>query len=70
MNDTRDKGTGRYELEGKWDRLCKCGHKLGIHAAEVSCGMRPCFNGDTGEPCDCEKFRAAPKPKAQPAPAA
>lgn len=54
----RDK-QGKYSFEGNWERVCTCGHTLGIHAAEPP---HPCFNEDTGiegatgKACDCAKF--------------
>lgn len=55
---TRERGTGRYSYDGRWDRLCVCGHPLGEHAAERVSGQQPCFHGDAepSEPCDCERF--------------
>lgn len=58
----RDRG-GRYDFDGRWDRLCVCGYTLGEHAAEPP---RPCFSADpeTGHPsdaCGCERFRLSRK---------
>ena len=44
-----------HEADGKYavrnfDQVCKCGHSLGEHAAEMP---RDCFSDDD---CDCEKF--------------
>jgi hypothetical protein len=56
----RNRHTGQYSYENKWDRLCVCGHTLGVHAADAP---HPCFNEDaglkgaTGEPCDCQRFK-------------
>lgn len=57
--ENRNRSTGRYSYTGNFDRLCKCGHRLGIHAGEPP---HDCFNedkagGGTGEPCDCKEFR-------------
>jgi hypothetical protein len=53
----RDAVTGQYKHDGNWDRPCRCGHSLGVHSAEQVKGKRPCQNGDTGDDCDCQKFR-------------
>jgi hypothetical protein len=55
---SRDRGNGQYAHSA--DRLCKCGHRLGEHAAEVVDGERPCFHGH-GEDCECVKFTPAKK---------
>jgi hypothetical protein len=41
-----------------FERLCTCGHTLGVHAAA---NPRSCFAGDFDPTvdCDCERFRAA-----------
>lgn len=57
---------GRYEYFGGFDRVCVCGHTLGIHCA----GGWDCFAvpvSETGckdfqvegleKACDCQKFR-------------
>jgi hypothetical protein len=31
---SREHGTGQYTFDGGLERLCVCGHSLGIHAAE------------------------------------
>lgn len=54
----RDAVTGQYAYSGDWDRVCRCGHTLGIHVD----GGFDCLNqergaGGSGEPCDCERFR-------------
>lgn len=58
--DARD-SEGKYKHDGNWDRLCKCGHTLGFHAAAKVAGQRPCFHGDEpgAEPCGCVVFRKA-----------
>lgn len=45
---SRDHRTGRYGFEGKWDRLCVCGVRLGEHDAEPP---------HAGQENDCPKFR-------------
>jgi hypothetical protein len=47
---------GRYTF-GNLDLACRCGHRLGTHAAERSCGEQPCFADD----CDCGVFKKAKK---------
>ena len=52
----RDASTGRFRAG--FDRLCICGHRLGLHAAA---NPRPCFVGtgipdDPGGGCDCPRF--------------
>lgn len=50
--------TGRYKHTGGWERLCTCGHDLGVHSAEKVDGKRPCFSADfTGVDCACECFK-------------
>lgn len=57
-NKSRDVRTGQYGFEGDFERLCVCGHPLGIHGeAGVVCMNEDKPGGGTGEPCDCEKFR-------------
>lgn len=52
----REINTGKYTFDGDMDRLCVCGHRLGIHTA-----ARVHINGKTHQPCDrgckCECFR-------------
>lgn len=63
----REGGTGRYT----WtvDRLCNCGHPLGVHTAARVKGEQPCMNGDPhspgsdGQDCECTVFRPMPAPK-------
>ena len=53
----REKASGRYGYEGQWDRLCRCGHTLGVHLAEAP---HPCAVADLkDESCDCERFKPA-----------
>lgn len=64
-NEYRDGATGRYSYFGGFDRLCVCGHTLGIHCA----GGFDCFAGSNcnipddpgGLRCDCQKFRLSRK---------
>jgi hypothetical protein len=59
----RNRQTGQYTYDGDWERLCVCGHKLGVHAAEAP---HDCMAGSNcpddphpGTFCDCQKFRPA-----------
>ena len=58
----RERLTGRYTFEGRFARLCTCGHPLGVHTAEAP---HECIVGDLEDiNCDCLKFRLAPKVRA------
>lgn len=55
----RDPVTGRYDYDDDYDRLCKCGHSLGVHSqGGYYCATDPI---GYGEPeaigCKCERFR-------------
>lgn len=52
---------GRYKHWDNWERLCRCGHKLGDHTAAKVRGLRPCLISCTepGTHCDCQVFRPA-----------
>lgn len=76
MSNTARDYQGRYDYSKDMNLLCRCGHPLGVHAAENETGKRPCFNEDhymntgvegapvaTGEDCDCEHFKKARKQK-------
>lgn len=51
---------GRYTFDGNLDRLCVCGHSLGLHSAGAP---HDCLTHSfsTNDPrraeCDCPKFR-------------
>lgn len=51
----RDPMTGQYAYDGDYDRVCRCGHILGVHVD----GGFECINVDVGDrtPCACRKFR-------------
>lgn len=60
----RDQRNGQYKHQGGWDRVCKCGHTLGVHTAASVDGKRDC------EACEGEgkhpsrhKFVAVKAPK-------
>lgn len=63
-NEYRDEN-GQYAYFGNFDRLCVCGHTLGIHCA----GGFDCFASNKGPfkidgmtaPCECQKFRPTRK---------
>ncbi len=59
---------GRFQAG--FDRVCVCGHTLGVHTAARpheciahdfadSAGLRPCVAGTAGIICRCEKFKPA-----------
>ena len=60
---------GRYDYEKDWDRLCVCGHTLGVHAADspADCLLYSFLREDhqhvkdhknsPDRNCGCEKFR-------------
>lgn len=56
----REANTGKYTFDGDMDRLCVCGHRLGIHTLD-----RKRINGKPRQPCDngckCECFKPARK---------
>lgn len=63
---------GRYEHIGNWDRLCVCGHTLGVHGADspADCLLSSLPMSDrVGQPnadkpkCGCIKFRLLRKRK-------
>jgi hypothetical protein len=52
-NEYRDPITKRYAYFGGFDRICKCGHRLGDHiAGGFECGITK-----EAEGCACQKFR-------------
>ena len=57
MDTTRNrtKRTGQYTYTGGFDRLCRCGHTLGVHTAD-----RAKIDGVTHQPCgncECQCFK-------------
>jgi hypothetical protein len=64
-NEYRDEMSGRYSYFGNFDRLCVCGHTLGIHCAGgFDCFAHPAGRGPKDfqvegleQPCKCQKFR-------------
>lgn len=58
----RDARNGQYAFDGKLDRMCGCGHTLGLHGQGGSDCMAGtgCMNDPhPGTFCDCEKFHQA-----------
>lgn len=60
---------GTYTFD-RMERLCKCGHKLGVHfaASPRACGVGQTAEEDVGGKecdeagvCQCKKFRATNK---------
>lgn len=62
-DNNREIGTGQYTFTGGMERLCKCGHSLGVHCAtriKTETGMiQDCMNHDVGDGkvCDCKCFK-------------
>jgi hypothetical protein len=56
IDQKRDRRNGRYTFDGDFDRLCRCGHTLGVHLAEAP---HDCIARDfqPGVECDCVKFQ-------------
>lgn len=57
----RDDRNGQYAMQNNYDRICVCGHTLGVHAYAAP---HDCLHGTgaetprcPGEHCDCQKFR-------------
>lgn len=68
----REHGSGQYTFEGGYERLCVCGHPLGVHTAARAkvdgVSQQPCMHEDLGgadaEPCSCSLFKPTRKAKA------
>lgn len=64
----RDTQTGQYAFDQDFDRLCKCGHSLGVHSS----GGFYCDADAIGnkEPeaigCQCERFQPSGKRRVSP----
>lgn len=63
-NEYRDPNNGQYAYFGGFERMCVCGHTLGVHiAGGFECGADPFGKDENGfsEPdsanCKCLKFR-------------
>lgn len=55
----RNRLNGQYAFDGKFERLCVCGHTLGSHlAGGHDCIQHECPGG-TDEICACVKFKLA-----------
>lgn len=63
----REPGTGRFSFWGDFDRLCKCGHSLGVHVAGgFDCGADPIGSEEPdAEGCQCQRFRPSGKRRAR-----
>ena len=67
----RDLQTGQYAFDQDFNRLCKCGHSLGVHSS----GGFYCDTDAIGnkEPeaigCQCERFQPSGKHRASMVPA-
>ena len=61
MKQFRDVHNGQFGFDGQWDRLCVCGHRLGVHGcAGVEClaGTNvPDDPNPRGVECLCTKFK-------------
>lgn len=59
MSTHRNPKSGRYD-DSKLEKLCACGHTLGVHLAG---GDRGCINHEVGDgtECECAKFKKARK---------
>ncbi len=58
----RDQKSGQFVHDEDFDRMCTCGHTLGIHTAASVGGERPCMHGTFKEHapsalCGCRKFK-------------
>lgn len=51
----RDPVTKQYAFDNNFDRICVCGHVLGVHiAGGFECGTMP---SDPSSGCSCQKFK-------------
>ncbi len=64
----RDPSTGQFGYWNDFDRMCKCGHTLGVHiAGGFECGIDAVGGGEPeAVGCKCQKFR--PSGKRHPSP--
>jgi hypothetical protein len=61
-NEYREPGNGKFSYFGDFDRLCKCGHSLGVHiAGGFECGTDPT---DESAGCACQRFKPSGKRQA------
>jgi len=57
----REPGTGRFAYWNDFNRVCKCGHRLGDHVAGgFECGCDPQHSPET-RGCKCQRFRPTGK---------
>lgn len=55
----RDQTSGEYAFDGRFDRMCVCGHALGVHTAggfDCLAGTNCMDDPHPGKHCDCQKF--------------
>jgi hypothetical protein len=54
----RDPETGRWDYDGDFSRLCKCGHSLGVHSQGGYYCDTDAIGGNEPEArgCECERF--------------
>lgn len=56
----RDPLSGQFAHDGRFDRLCVCGHELGDHVAGgFDCNVPMDGGLRRAKPCDCVRFRAS-----------
>jgi hypothetical protein len=61
----RDVRTGEFAFDNNFDRMCVCGHTLGVHVhGGWDCGLNPTDHPET-EGCTCQKFRPSRAKKYQ-----
>ena len=56
---SRYRDSGRYGYTNNFERLCVCGHTLGVHTAQAP---HECIAQDFEPqevPCQCQRFRPA-----------
>lgn len=63
----REPGTKRFAFGDDFDRMCRCGHRLGVHGPggiECLAGTNvPNDPNPRGVECACTKFKPAPAPR-------
>jgi hypothetical protein len=76
MTRKRDPDTGQYWYDDDYERLCKCGHSLGVHSqGGFYCNTDAIGNNEPEAlGCECERFKPSgkqriPAPPATPMPA-
>jgi hypothetical protein len=63
----REPGNMRYAFDGDMERVCTCGHRLGVHGPggiECLAGTNvPDDPNPPGAECECVKFKTPRKPR-------